>query len=66
MTLDIKALIDEYAAKTRVTDAARKKWRQRGVPYRARLEIIEWAASEGISVSPSDFAAEPVDDSEAA
>ena len=53
--MDIEGVIDELAEELGATAVARKKWRQRGVPYRWRLPIIERAAKRGIKLAGADF-----------
>lgn len=53
--MDTDALIDGLARELGVTVVARKKWRQRGVPHRWRLPIIELAAERGVELSSTDF-----------
>lgn len=53
--MDTEALIDRLAEELGVTPVARKKWRQRGVPHRWRLPIIERAAREGVELKGTDF-----------
>lgn len=53
--METHALIETLAKELGVTAVARKKWRQRGVPHRWRLPIIELAASRGVELSSNDF-----------
>jgi hypothetical protein len=53
--METDALIDSLAKDLGVTAGTRKKWRQRGVPHRWRLPIIELAANRGVELSSADF-----------
>jgi hypothetical protein len=48
-------IIDKIAKTIGVSDAARAKWRQRHVPHKYRIQIIEQARAEGFQLSASDF-----------
>ena len=50
MTTDDWTFIREQAAAFGVTDAALYKWRQRGVPHRYRLPLVEAAQAAGRDV----------------
>ena len=52
---DADYLIDEVAKELGVTEAARKKWRQRGVPHKWRLPILRRAAARGVAIPDSAF-----------
>jgi hypothetical protein len=47
--------IDRTAEKLGVTEAARKKWRSRRVPWEWRIKIAEDLKSAGINVALADF-----------
>ena len=47
--------IERKAAELGYRKAAILKWRQRRVPYKARLEILRCAAAEGVPLTISDF-----------
>jgi len=49
--------IDQIGAELGVSDAARKKWPQRGVPHKWRLPILQMAANRGLMIGADDFAA---------
>lgn len=53
--MDTDAVIDGLAKELGASEAARKKWRQRGVPYRWREEIRERAAVLGIAIARESF-----------
>ena len=55
--MEPERLIDDIAKELGVTAAARKKWRQRGVPHRWRLPIMRAAAGRGVVVPDSAFEA---------
>lgn len=48
-------VIDELGAALGASEFARSKWRQRGVPYRLRLPMIEEAERRGIDISGADL-----------
>ena len=48
-------IIDRTAEKLGVSDAARKKWRSRRVPWEWRVKIAEELKTSGITVSLADF-----------
>jgi hypothetical protein len=54
---DLWATIDRIAAKLGATERNRAKWRQRGVPHRWRLPILQAAAKAGILLDASAFEA---------
>lgn len=54
------ATVDSEAEALGVDAAARRKWRQRRVPFEWRLKIIESLARRGITVTADDFAALPL------
>lgn len=54
-SMDRDTIIDECAKALGASEAARKKWRQRGVPHRWRLPIIELAAARGVELCSADF-----------
>lgn len=56
----LKAIALEMGAKPETV----KKWRQRGVPYRWRLILLEEAAKRDITIKPAAF--EPVGERRAA
>lgn len=51
--------IERAAAKLGYSKAAVLKWRQRQVPYKARLEILRCAAVDGVPLTFTDFIAAP-------
>lgn len=53
--MDYDALIDGVAAELKIPVTTRKKWRQRGVPYRRRDDIREIAGARGISIPREAF-----------
>lgn len=55
MRMDKDRLIDDLAAELGASEAARKKWRQRGIPHRWRIPLIEAAAERGITLVGGDF-----------
>lgn len=58
---DTDTLILTIAEELGASASARKKWRQRGVPYRQREEIRERAAALGVKLSRDDFERFPRD-----
>jgi len=54
------AMVDSEAEALGVDAAARRKWRQRRVPYEWRIKIMESMASRRVIVSAADFDALPV------
>lgn len=50
--------IERKAAELGYSKAAILKWRQRQVPYKARLEILRAAFEDGIPLTIQDFQAE--------
>lgn len=57
MKQEHRKLIDQIGAELGVSDAARKKWPQRGVPHKWRLPIMQAAAGRGLMIEIDDFAA---------
>ena len=55
MAMDIDKLIDQLAEEIGVPAATRKKWRQRGVPYRRRDDIRELAARRSVAIPREAF-----------
>lgn len=53
--MDTETVIIRLAKELGASVAARKKWRQRGVPHRWRLPIIEHARRQGIKLTGADF-----------
>ena len=51
--------IDELAKRMGVGDHARHKWRQRGVPHRYRLPLLERAQQLGKTLTKDDFEPSP-------
>lgn len=49
------ALIEAYAAELGVNAEARKKWRQRGVPHRWRLPLVNLASERGQQLDAAAF-----------
>jgi hypothetical protein len=47
--------IERKAAELGYSKAAILKWRQRQVPYKARLEILRCAAADGVPLTINDF-----------
>lgn len=44
-------LIDEIAASAGISPNTRRMWRERGVPYRMHVEIIDAARARGIALT---------------
>lgn len=53
--MDTGILIDGLAKDLGISEAARKKWRQRGVPHRWRLAILRKAAEQGVVLPDEAF-----------
>lgn len=47
--------VDSIAAELGASEVARKKWRQRGVPYRWRYEILQIARVRGLCIPEEAF-----------
>ena len=50
-----KTYIEAKASELGYSQAAILKWRQRRVPYQARIEIIKVAAHDGVLLTLNDF-----------
>ena len=48
-------LVDETGAQLGAEKAARLKWRQRGVPSKWRIDIVQALMSQGVAVSLAEF-----------
>jgi hypothetical protein len=57
--MDKVVLIDSLASELGASAVARRKWRQRGVPYRWRLFLIEAARERGVELTSADFERDP-------
>jgi hypothetical protein len=54
------AIVDNVAATLGVDAPARRKWRQRRVPFEWRFKIIEKLATDGVTVTGDAFDALPI------
>ena len=48
-------LVDETGAELGAAQSARLKWRQRGVPSKWRIDIVQALMSRGVAVSLAEF-----------
>lgn len=48
-------LVDETGAELGANESARLKWRQRGVPFKWRIQITQSLMGRGVAVALADF-----------
>jgi hypothetical protein len=49
------SLINQAAETLGVSEAARKKWRSRRVPWEWRIKIVAWFGERDVTIALSDF-----------